>query len=673
MPKPKPDLTLIEWVADLADAGFWVFPCYDNKRPATKHGFKDAVGTVDEAIDLFAKHPTATLIGVKTGKDSNLIVVDFDLYKSPLAKEFLDLLTADGLLTPTRVQETRSGGLHYFYSGDGSSGGYPSTVPCEGVDVKGEGGYVIFWEAAGCKVLSTGITAASAELIARLKAGKQSAASASVESIKAAILRAENFHDNLTRLAARLSGSGMSQGDVMRALVEALRGSVASTPHHARHDRWRSLLEDKDRELSRIIGTAHAKYNPTAASSDMADTMWEQHEVTEHLAAKLFKSNPHSGDSGEPLSIAYDPDKWPFDGEGYFAHETGNLLDHKFVMHPLLSEGEAVMIAADPKAGKTVLAVTMGLHIACGMNLGDSLKVSEPRSVLYFGLEGALAIRRRIKAWAVTHEITDEIPMFSVTTSYKLSTEERRIQLATKIVAAEQYCAKHNKPSLGLIVIDTLTKAMGGGDQNDAGDTEEVLSMAKMLHDVGITAAVMFIHHKGKTGAIRGSTNIEAAVDVIASVVKEGAIVTLSIDKARSIEEGGSYVFEMSNVVLGISEQGQSINAPIATPIDAATESGAALSMASITRKTLDTILIMGVGTHQLQAVLDHLAKVGLGPTPEAPKVRGVRMKAAPVTPEGKEAQAYFSDLIPATGMVFKNAAMSLVRTGGLVTAVFIR
>ena len=62
----------------LADDGWKVFPCDDQKAPVCKSGFKAASDDPIEIVRLFSL-PNARLIGRPTGAESGLVVVDIDI------------------------------------------------------------------------------------------------------------------------------------------------------------------------------------------------------------------------------------------------------------------------------------------------------------------------------------------------------------------------------------------------------------------------------------------------------------------------------------------------------------------------------------------------------------------------------------------------------------------
>lgn len=128
--------------------GYSVFPCRHNKRPACPHGFLDAVSDLVEVRALWRRYP-GPLIGVATGPASGISAVDVDI-KSDGARAWW--FENEHRFPATRTFRTRGGGLHVVFqhtSGVRNVQGEP--IP--GIDIRGEGGYIIFWFAAGHECL----------------------------------------------------------------------------------------------------------------------------------------------------------------------------------------------------------------------------------------------------------------------------------------------------------------------------------------------------------------------------------------------------------------------------------------------------------------------------------------------------------------------------------------
>ena len=87
-----------------------VFPVRADKRPATIHGFKDAVHDPGQVASLWRRHP-GPLIGVPTGEASGLDALDIDPRHGG-DKWWLDHVH---LMPATRMHRTRSNGLHALF------------------------------------------------------------------------------------------------------------------------------------------------------------------------------------------------------------------------------------------------------------------------------------------------------------------------------------------------------------------------------------------------------------------------------------------------------------------------------------------------------------------------------------------------------------------------------
>jgi hypothetical protein len=134
----------------LAGMGYAVFPCRPDKRPATRRGFKEAVKDHPEAVaELWGRCP-GELVGVATGEMSGVAVLDIDA-KHDTARQWW--AEHRGQLLPARVHRTRSGGLHVVYRHRLGLNCSTSRI-AQGIDVRGDGGYVIWWPAAGMPVLA---------------------------------------------------------------------------------------------------------------------------------------------------------------------------------------------------------------------------------------------------------------------------------------------------------------------------------------------------------------------------------------------------------------------------------------------------------------------------------------------------------------------------------------
>jgi hypothetical protein len=147
-------MTALEHALELAEEfGLPVFPCRATdvwigdrldkkaKSPLPTHGHKDASRNIEQISEWWARWPDA-LVGVPTGHESKLFVVDVD----PGGRDWY--LANSARLGCGRVHQTARGHhLLYTMPNGGITIGVSKISP--GVDHRGEGGYVIWWPAAG--------------------------------------------------------------------------------------------------------------------------------------------------------------------------------------------------------------------------------------------------------------------------------------------------------------------------------------------------------------------------------------------------------------------------------------------------------------------------------------------------------------------------------------------
>lgn len=119
-----------------------IFPCDASKRPLTPHGFKDATQDPQTIQAWWTQWPQA-FIGVPMGRASGLVAIDVD----PQGRGWYQGVQAS--LGPHRTHQTRRG-RHLLFKApdDGRVKNSTGQLAC-GVDVRGEGGYVIWWPAHG--------------------------------------------------------------------------------------------------------------------------------------------------------------------------------------------------------------------------------------------------------------------------------------------------------------------------------------------------------------------------------------------------------------------------------------------------------------------------------------------------------------------------------------------
>jgi len=140
-----------------------VFPCRHapDKSPLTRRGFKDATTDLAKIHAYWNANPGAS-IGMPTGRASGIFVMDVDRLEA-----LEELEKEHGKLPVTLIVRTPRGGWHiYFQHVEGitnSPGGLP-----KGIDVRGEGGYVLVPPSPGYTVENKALIAPAPEWLLEL-------------------------------------------------------------------------------------------------------------------------------------------------------------------------------------------------------------------------------------------------------------------------------------------------------------------------------------------------------------------------------------------------------------------------------------------------------------------------------------------------------------------------
>ena len=141
-------MTIPPYALQLAEAGFPVFPCGPDKKPWCERGFY-AASTDNEALSKLWRGKANAYVGVPCGAVSGIDILDIDPKHDGMAWWEKHRTS----IPETRTHRTRSGGLHILFRAYAAMRNSQSII-APGVDTRGVGGYMIYWPAHGCEVIS---------------------------------------------------------------------------------------------------------------------------------------------------------------------------------------------------------------------------------------------------------------------------------------------------------------------------------------------------------------------------------------------------------------------------------------------------------------------------------------------------------------------------------------
>ena len=188
----------------------------------------------------------------------------------------------------------------------------------------------------------------------------------------------------------------------------------------------------------------------------------------------------------------------------------------------LLSQGTCSLFYGDTGTCKSFFALDLGLHIALGRPwFGRPVARG---LVIYIACEAGASMRRRIIAFCRYYELTalETVPFALVASPVNLL--DPSPDLPALIHEIEM--AKARYPGLPVfIVIDTLSRALAGGNENAPDDMGNFVRHIDRLREA-TGAHVAVVHHTGKAlgqGA-RGHSLLRAAIDTEIEISRpEGA------------------------------------------------------------------------------------------------------------------------------------------------------
>jgi hypothetical protein len=242
-------------------------------------------------------------------------------------------------------------------------------------------------------------------------------------------------------------------------------------------------------------------------------------------------------------------------------------LDQQWLVRGLIQPEQITVAFGPPGCGKTFLCLDIGLHVAAGEEWCGR-RTSEGW-VIYLAAEAGRSIRNRIAAWKLSrgHDRSRRIRFAAVTSPVDLC-HARTGDLSRLITTIRG--AVGEEP-VALIIIDTVSRVLGGGDENSSEDMGALFGSLDQLRDK-LRCHVLAIHHCGKDAArgSRGHSLLKGNVDTEIEVTRDSStrVSTAEVTKQREGEEGEKVSFRLRQVELGRNNDDEPVTSCIVEAID---------------------------------------------------------------------------------------------------------
>lgn len=216
----------------------------------------------------------------------------------------------------------------------------------------------------------------------------------------------------------------------------------------------------------------------------------------------------------------------------------------------LIDRGAMSVWYGESNSGKTFIVLDAAWHIAAGRQWAG-MRVRQG-AVLYVASEGGRGILKRFAAIKQARPDAQSIPLHVVPCPVNLLHPAIDIEpLAAMVAEIEQGGVK-----VELIVIDTLSRALAGGDENSSVDMGNLVrNIDKLRSKTGAHLAI--IHHTGKDRArgARGHSLLRGATDTEIEVADR----TVTATKQRDLDGEKKLHFVLDPVRLGVDADGDPI------------------------------------------------------------------------------------------------------------------
>lgn len=212
----------------------------------------------------------------------------------------------------------------------------------------------------------------------------------------------------------------------------------------------------------------------------------------------------------------------------------------------LLDQGAMTVLYGPSNVGKTFVAMDIAYHIAAGLPYDGRKTVKG--CVIYVAAEGGKGAKRRVRALRDKYGAAD-VEFLLLPSSVDLRRPDADLK---PLISAIQALGV---PVL-LIVIDTLSRAMAGGDENSSVDMGYIVNHFDALRAY-TSAHLLIVHHSGKNLAqgARGHSLLRAATDTEIEIADR----TIEVTKQRDLDGSWSSGFALEVRTLGVDADGDPI------------------------------------------------------------------------------------------------------------------
>lgn len=535
--------TKLDAALDAVRRGFTIFPIAPNSKiPLLKENWLE-IATTDEPTvrRWFTDNPDANIAGLTGTK----LVFDIDPRNGGLVT--WGALTDLQDFPKTARTQTAGDGIHVIYEapdGQPVKGGTNKAGP--GIDIKARGGYILLpgstigdktyhwtndrpiarapqWAVDMCEQARTRTDVAGKRLVEEDDTARQLAE----QWLANRAPRAQHgeIDDTTYKVGARLYDFGCSQETVLELMLD-WNETHCDPPGDT--ERLEVVVESAGRNRDKAIGANH----PEAPG-------FEPYEMPAGSAPPVQSVSPIPSKKRFYAIRADEGAKRALDNPG------------EPLIKGIIHRGTMSVLIGAPGGGKTFLGLDWSYHIATGTPWAG--KQVHKGAVVYLAAEAGNMIMSRLAALERHYGPLGDAPLYVIPCSadFAHGPEDAKAVLAL-ILDIEKECGQ----KVEFFVVDTLNRAMSGGDENSSKDMGAVIQAVDFIREQAKTHT-MIIHHPGKDEAKggRGHSSMLGGTDTEMLISNR----VLSFTKQRDMPLGPEIKFKVMPIQIGVDAEGAAV------------------------------------------------------------------------------------------------------------------
>lgn len=241
-----------------------------------------------------------------------------------------------------------------------------------------------------------------------------------------------------------------------------------------------------------------------------------------------------------------------------------DFSEPEFLIDTLIEKDTLGTLFAPSGTFKSFMAIAMACCVATGTDFYGH-KVEQGTAFYIYG-EGGKGVSRRFKAWSQHNgkgKGDGEVFMSNDMPDLLDAKAAEKLQIAISTMAIA-----HGTPKL--IVIDTVARSFGAGDENSTKDMNIFVSNVDAIRKAYPETVFLLVLHTGHEakGRMRGNSVLHAAQDFVFSMEEKGGTITLQSKKMEDAESPKPMSFDVLDVELGTRRDGQPYGSAVLVQTD---------------------------------------------------------------------------------------------------------